>query len=288
MICVMEPLSRRKRTLYLFLLILVFIVLVPATLLYSSGYRLGEGFKLVKTGGVYIGLSESDAKLFLDGKLTKNVGILKEGFFVQDLTPRVYHIVVEKEGYRTWEKVLEVLPQRVSETSAFILPDSIPYIEVLPSSDEYEGILKLFATSTITHILPEEYPEVLATSTRRTIEDVKRKGDVVVWRENESIYARWVNDNSNAPSYFCFEGVCDREIILNKRPIQYFDFHPQSNELLLFVVDDVVVMTEIDPRIPRNEQTLFEANNVEIRTQGDSILVKEPIGGDVKFFEFEL
>jgi len=285
----MEPLSRKKRISYLLFLVFTFVVLVPITLLYSSGYRLGEGFKLVKTGGIYVGLSESNAELFLDGKLSKKVGILKNGFFVQDLTPRVYHVVVEKEGHRSWEKVLEVLPQRVSETSAFVLPNTIPYVEILPSADSYTETLELFATTTLTQISPEEYPEVLATSTRiGKIEGVKRKGDVVLWKEGETIYARWVNTNSNAPSYFCNDGVCDREIVLNKRLVRYFDFHPQSNELILFVINDVVIMTEIDPRIPRNEQTLFKAEGVEIRSLGDSILVKEPTEVGVKIFEYEL
>ena len=285
----MEPLSQKKRHIYLSVLTLTFIFLVPITLLYSSGYRLGEGFKLVKTGGIYVGLSESEAKLYLDGKLSKKVGILKNGFFVQDLTPRVYHVVVKKEGYRSWEKVLEVLPQRVSETSAFVLPNTIPYVEILTTSVAYTDALELFATSTATQISPREYPEALATTTRiGQVEDVKRKGGVVLWREGESIYARWVNTNSNAPSYFCDNGVCNREIVLNKKPVQYFDFHPQSNELLLFIIDDVVVMTEIDPRIPRNKQTLFEALGVEIRTQGDSILIKEPTDTGVKIFEYEL
>ncbi len=285
----MEPLSRKKRILYFTLLLFVFIVAVPTTLLYSSGYRLGEDFKLVKTGGIYVGLDESGAKLYIDGKLSKKAGILKNGFFVQDLTPRVYYVVVEKEGYRKWEKILEVMPQLVSETSAFVLPDRIPYVEILTSNPVYIDVFELFATSTATQIFPEEYPAALATSMRpQQIEDVKRKGDVVLWRKGESIYARWVNTNSNAPSYFCSDGVCDREIVLNKKEVDYFDFHPQSNELLLFVIDNVVVMTEIDPRIPRNEQTLFQADGVEIRTEGDSIFVKEPTKSGIKFFEYEL
>ncbi|NQV92932.1 hypothetical protein HQ403_00355, partial [Candidatus Kaiserbacteria bacterium] len=88
----MEPLSQRKRISYLILLIVAFVVLVPVTLLYSSGYRLGDGFSLVKTGGIYVGLSESKAELYLDGKLVKEAGILKNGFFIQDLTPRVYYV----------------------------------------------------------------------------------------------------------------------------------------------------------------------------------------------------
>ncbi len=285
----MEPLSRKTRVFYLTLLVLIFIILVPITLLYSSGYRLGEGFKLVKTGGVYIGINEQNAKLYIDGKLSKKAGILKDGFFVQDLTPRVYHVVIKKEKYRSWEKILEVLPQRVSETSAFILPNQIPYIELLPEEDSYIDAEKLFATTSITTLLPKEYPNLLATSTRiLKVEDVKRKGGVVIWKEDESIYASWVNDNSNAPSYFCIDVRCDKEILVSSGDVQYFDFHPQSNELLLFIVNDVVIMTEIDPRIPRNKQTLFEAEDVEVRTSGNNILIRKSTDTKIKIFEYEL
>ena len=286
----MEPLSRRLRNIYLITLVFIFVILVPLTLLYSSGYRLGDNFTLVKTGGIYIGLNEPDTELFLNGKFVKEVGILKNGFFVQDLTPRVYHILVKKDGHRIWEKILEVKPQRVVEASAFILPNDIPLAEILLSDTSYEEVLELFATSTITQILPEEYPDVLSTTTRvRMVEDVKRKGDIVLWREGESIYARWVRDNNNnAPSYFCDNEGCNREIILNKNTVQYFDFHPQSNELVVIVINDVAVMTEIDPRIPRNEQTLFEARGVEVRISRNSIFFKEPTKDGVKIFEFEL
>jgi len=284
----MEPLSQKKRKLYFISLIFVFVVLVPVTLLYSSGYRLIDGFKIVKTGGIYVGLVESSAELFLDGKLVKEIGILKNGFFIQDLTPRVYHIIVKKDGYRSWEKVIEVLPQRVSETSAFILPNNIPYIEVSTSSSLYDDVLGIFATSSVNKLDYDEYPSKLATSTRENVEDVKKKGGVVLWREGDSVYASWVDNNNRAPSYFCDDGLCDKEILLNKQKVSFFDFHPQSNELVLFVINGVVLMTEIDPRIPRNEQTLFNAVDVEIRTLGNSIFIKEPFESWYKFFEFKL
>lgn len=272
----MEPLSHTKRYVYLSVLIFLFVVLVPITLLYSSGYRIGDGFALVKTGGIYVGLDTSGATLLLDGKAKKGVGILKKGFFVQDLVPRVYHVVVKKEGYRTWQKIIEVKPKLVSEMSAFVLPDTIPYETLSTSSPEYANIAQLFATSTESSLLSSEYASLfLATPGEKTFTEAKRKGGVVLWREGGSIFARWVDSNSSAPSYFCENGVCDKKIMVGDDSVQFFDFHPLSNELLLFVKGDVVIMTEIDPRVPRNAQTLYDAPQVLIRTLGGSIFVKD-------------
>ncbi len=284
----MEPLSQNTRRIYLALLIVLFIILVPITVLYSAGYRLGEGFTLVKTGGVFVGVDESNATLILDGKPVRSASILKSGFFIQDLTPRVYHIVVEKEGFRSWEKILEVKPQRVVEAAGFILPVEIPYIEVAPTEDRYERVLDLFATSSPNMLREAEYPTSLSTSTRSGVSDVKRKGDVVLWREGESVYARWANTNSKAPSYFCEDGVCEKEISINKKQVDYYDFHPLSNELILIITDGVVSMTEIDPRIPRNTQTMFNALGVQVRTEGDSIFILEPTAEGIQIFEYEL
>lgn len=280
----MEPLSTSARRGYFVILVLLFVVLVPATILYSAGYRFGEGFSIVRTGGIYVGLGESGARLIVDGKPARGVGILKNGFFIQDLTPRVYHVVVEKEGFNRWEKVLVVSPQRVAEASAFILPKEIPFVPIAQflegtgnrtANPNYTELAALFATTTTqTSVGRVALPDFLATSTQ-TAADVKRKGDVVLWREGETVYARWASDSRNAPSYFCEEGRCDKEIPVNRQPVDFFDFYSGSNELLVLVGDRGVVVTEIDPRIPRNEHVLYENRSGLVRVVNDSVFIKD-------------
>lgn len=281
----MKPLSKSIRRTYLTLLILLFIILVPVTILYSTGYRLGEHFTVVKTGGIYIGLNEPGARLFLNGKFVQGASILKNGFFVQDLTPRVYHVIIEKEGYRKWEKVLEVAPQRVVEASAFILPQEITFKEISPviqerngniSNEEYIALNALFATSTTeTSISLDEISSVFATSTKgRNITNIKKKGDIILWQEGDIVYARWVSDRQNAPSYFCEGVLCGNEIQINKTPIRFFDFHPHSNELLVIGTSDGIGITEIDPRIPRNTQMFYQSEGVDTRVVGDTVFIK--------------
>ncbi|MBI2048930.1 MAG: hypothetical protein HYT29_00610 [Parcubacteria group bacterium] len=280
----MKPLSKNVRRTYLVLLILLFVVLVPVTVLYSAGYRVGEHFTIVKTGGIYIGLNEPGARLFLNGKFIKRASILKNGFFLQDLTPRVYHVAVEKDGFLKWEKVLEVKPQHVVEASAFILPQEVPLEDILPVSaerngsvgnQEYVSIQALFATSTTaTSISLYDIPGIFATSTQgRRITDIKKKGDIVLWREGDGVFARWVSDRGNAPSYFC-EGLrCDKEIRINKTSIDFFDFYPNSNELVVIKTPEGIHVTEIDPRIPRNIKPLYLGKDARVRVLGDAIFI---------------
>ena len=47
----MKPLSLKKRRFYFYTLLAVFFVIIPIITLYTSGYRIGKGFRLVETGG---------------------------------------------------------------------------------------------------------------------------------------------------------------------------------------------------------------------------------------------
>ena len=279
----MKPLSKGVRRTYLAFLILLFIVLVPVTVLYSAGYRLGEHFTIVKTGGIYIGINEPGARLFLNGKFVKGASILKNGFFLQDLTPRVYHVAVEKDGFLKWEKVLEVKPQHVVEASAFILPEEIPLEEIAPvvagrndgiQNQEYATLRAFFATSTTdTSISLREAITFAADAEGRHMTDIKKKGDIIVWREGDGVFARWVSDERNAPSYFCEELMCDKEIRLNRNLVVFFDFYPDSNELLVMATADGIEVTEIDPRIPRNTKPLYLSKEAYVRVLGGAIFI---------------
>ena len=98
-----------------------FLILSPLILLYTSGYRMSRDFKITKTGGIYISAPKSGSEIFLDNKLKKKTNILQSGFFIQNLTPKTYSVLVGKEGYWPWQKNLEVKEQFVTEAAAFLV-----------------------------------------------------------------------------------------------------------------------------------------------------------------------
>lgn len=289
----MEPLSSRKRKTYLSILILVFFIVLPIALLYSGGYRLGDKFTIVKTGGIYLGLNESGAGLFLDNEFVREVGILKRGFFIQDLKPGEYYIQVQREGFHTWEKTLTVFPQRVVEASAFIFPNELAFQEIPEyfsvatttprtpriQNPDYLSAQALFATTTTpTSIDIEKFISLgLGTSTNiQTYHHPKKKGDIVLWQESGDLYTAWVGDVSSAPLYFCNETEgCARRILISGDPLRHADFYTNGNEFVVLALPSGIVVREIDDRSTRNSTFLYHGAGADFRIIGDELFIKD-------------
>jgi hypothetical protein len=113
--------KRYKKILFFFLVIL-FIVSVPLTILYSQGYRFDfRARKIVQTGGFYFKITPSGARIFIENGPSKRTSFFSDGAFVGGLLPKTYQITVEREGYHSWKKILEVNERRVTEAKNITL-----------------------------------------------------------------------------------------------------------------------------------------------------------------------
>jgi len=109
--------TRLTRRLVFYSFILIFLLATPPTIFYAMGYSFDWQKKvLVKTGGLYLKSSPPNAKIIIDGKNNKTTPKL-----IPRLLPKTYKISVEKDGYFSWVKNLEVKPQLVEEARNIIL-----------------------------------------------------------------------------------------------------------------------------------------------------------------------
>lgn len=99
-----------------------FLIITPPVLLYTTGYRLADGWSLVKTGGIYVFSPFSGSEIFINNDLKKQTNLLQSGIFVQNLKSGVYSALVVKENYWPWQKNLKIEPQLVTEARAFLIP----------------------------------------------------------------------------------------------------------------------------------------------------------------------
>lgn len=114
-------------------LVLLFIAAGVVVVLYSEGWRLDTencsltniflcNISLEKTGAVFIQTKPSGVTIKLDGKIfSDKSSLLQSGTLISNLTPKTYHLEVQKDGYLTWKKDLKVRPQLVSEANDIIL-----------------------------------------------------------------------------------------------------------------------------------------------------------------------
>lgn len=116
-----KAMTIRKRRILLIICVLVFLIITPLLNFYLAGYRLTRGFKITKTGGMYIYSPENGVKIYINNELKKETGFIQNGYFIQNMKPGKYSIIVAKDGFWPWKKDLNVKEEIVSETRSFLV-----------------------------------------------------------------------------------------------------------------------------------------------------------------------
>lgn len=205
----MEPLSRRTRSVYLILLIVLFIIVMPVAILYASGYRLAD-LSLTPTGGVFVIAPLSDALVSINGEEVGTTGLFTKSYYIDDLAPGTYVVQASREGYYPWAKTLIVEESLVTDVSAFLVPVDLPVLEILVGTttatttknvekEERDALLEAFVEATTTPELIFEEEELLATSSL----PVDVRGGQGLFIEEGDLVLRWLRNASSTPSSFC-------------------------------------------------------------------------------------
>lgn len=86
-------------------LFLLFAVTAPLTVFYASGYRYNTRLGRIEQAGLlYLTTEQKDIKMTLDGQ---PAGEVKQRLLL-NLRPRYYDVLLEKEGYHSWKKRLNI------------------------------------------------------------------------------------------------------------------------------------------------------------------------------------
>lgn len=125
---------KTRRTLF-FASLLIFLTASPIIIMYSLGYKLDtKTLKLQKTGGIFIDLDYNQYKITLNGKIKKEVNktlFTQRGALIPNLMPRNYKVIIEKEGYIPWGKILKVKSGLVTEIkNAILIKKDLKPIEI--------------------------------------------------------------------------------------------------------------------------------------------------------------
>lgn len=215
----MEPVSMRRRILYLVISVVAFMLTVPVAVFYATGYRLEE-FVLVETGGVYVATSAADAVVSINGIEEGTTNLFTRSFYVDNLKEDWYSVQVSREGYHPWVKKLKVEPSVVTDIFAFLLPQTLSIREIQidlgdgelssttrgVSESQYASFMKTFtATSTAA-------TKIVATSTPTAV-----RAGVELYIEEGNLVSRWSKDPRTTPSSFCIEpSICVQEFFVEK------------------------------------------------------------------------
>ena len=132
---------------------IIFILIIPLTLLYCFGYRFDfESKKIIETGGFSFKTHPKNCEVYLNDNFIKKTDFVFGEIFIKNLLPKKYNIKIKKQGFQDWEKNLEVKEKIVTEAKKIILFPEKPDFLILQkdiddyflSPDENKLILKKF------------------------------------------------------------------------------------------------------------------------------------------------
>ncbi len=130
--------EKKTRKVLLFIFFLIFILVAPILTLYVQGYRFDfENKRLTQTGGIFIKtINPKQVEVHLDEKLSKKTDFFFSSTLIENLLPKNYNIKVQKQGYYTWEKNLEVKEKQVAEARSIVLLPKDPEFQLLTTGVE--------------------------------------------------------------------------------------------------------------------------------------------------------
>ncbi len=124
--------TRKTRTILFFICLFLFLLIAPAVVFYSQGYRFDfEKKKVTQTGAFYFKVLPKSTQIYFDGKLKKKTDFLFGSTLIENLLPKTYNIQIKKEGYISWEKTLEIKEKQVTEAKNIVLIPENPGFAVL-------------------------------------------------------------------------------------------------------------------------------------------------------------
>jgi len=278
----MKPLSIKRRRTYLGFFALIFLVCIPILILYATGYRFTDTFKIIKTGGLFIAVPESGAEVIIGDEIIKQTGVFQKNIFVQNLKPGSYEISVKKEGFQSWSKRLLVFPQTVSEAHSFMLPEKVNILEI----ERYVPVIINGTTTGAVNKKQEtsEYKTALAVFTATSTTKLATTSDVIkvnrklaVTNDKGEVFVEWTGSIESIPYYFCVNQACQDKInVTTKSPVKTFDFFPGRDDILIVALSDGIYVIEIDNRSAQNIQTLMIGEGLDFRIRNDeTIFIKQ-------------
>ena len=144
--------SPRRRTVFFWGLVVIFALVLPAMIFYTTGYRFDVFNDLtpniVTTGGMYISTQSTDVEVYLDEEQVERPRLFRSAYYIQNIDAGVRRVVVQGAGIQTWVKELMVKPYIVTETAAFNLP-TVPQLRPITEFQTNTGAAVYFASSTL-------------------------------------------------------------------------------------------------------------------------------------------
>jgi hypothetical protein len=167
-----ETLSLRHRNRLFLLLVSIFLLVLPAMIFYTTGYRLdfaNDEQTIVSTGGIYVTTDNLEVEVYLDDTQVEQPRLFRSAYYIQNITAGQHRVVVQRPDLTTWVKELPVDAHIVIEAAAFNMP-KIPHVRPITKYVTATGTPVYVGVATSTELFTQATTTVpvLITSSKRT------------------------------------------------------------------------------------------------------------------------
>jgi len=198
-------------------------------------------------------------------------------------------------------------------TSSYELNEEYVFVESLFSttSTSTQSVFEMFLNGMERFRFATTSDSVDSDSSTST-ELIVSKGGIGIINRDGELYAVWQEDVSSIPYYFCIvhssasttelrygkhvsdeierlsvsttspliaddNRVCRPEIKLDRKQkdVYFYDFMPNTSDLVLLQLEDGLYVTEIDDRSWQNVQQLYPGDDFQVIVENDSIFIHE-------------
>lgn len=272
--------TKRRRRFIFWIFAVVFIIASIIIIPFAQGWRFDfKNFKIVKTGGIFVKTSVSDAKIYISDKYVgSTAGILNYTKLISNLTPKNYNLFIYKDGYYPWNKIVEVKNGFVAELFYIILfplefkkdkfaelPSQTIYsftvdnqlIKITNSRKSktekvYDIDGKLISTENISAKSGPASGWKIATSIEIISPDKNKK----LYTDGDKIFIEYLSDTKEEP----YRKAGEKEIIATSNsPILFFDWLKDSEHIIWFTNGELAI-AERDNRGGKRNSVKFYIN----------------------------
>ncbi len=273
----MQPMTKRRRRLYLYGLVAVFVLCLPIVMSYANGYRFKNGVGFVRTGSVIISVSKSDALLSLSGVEVGASGFLRHNFYIDNLAPGAYQVSVTREGDHPWHRTLIVEEELVTDAQAFLVPIAITSVKLVDASKVASSTIATSSEAT-PRITYEAYQKAfLPTSATSTLPSASHKpaSEIVVLR-NGDVLVQWTDAGVLPPSRFCRgPSLCGVEIPIEVGKQNSINAEFFGGGIVYTTKEGGIFLGEIDVRPEPVSVQLYPVRGADFRIIDGHLIVKD-------------
>lgn len=124
-----NSMTKKTRLIILLICMVCFLLVAPYIILYSLGYRVDVmHFKILATGGIYVRTYPAADQVIIDSKDFEKPGLFSNSIFVQNLLPKEHSILIQKNGYYGYAKILPVVGKEVTKLeNVFLFKKNIQF-----------------------------------------------------------------------------------------------------------------------------------------------------------------